>query len=152
MLTDKPPCGGPRSGGGGQHGRLVSITERDRIGSSAHVPRKRCATASGRTRITQIDFRSQSSFSRAPRCCDAARPKPKSWSRRVRKYSTRRGSLRGDVDRVERLARRHEQAVALGAAEAKIGADLGQPNTADELARRRPYRHAAIAHSATGIA
>src|SRR5439155_24936938 len=38
-----------------------------------------------------------------------------------------------------------EQAIALGTAEAEIGADLGQPDTADELAFRRPYGHAAVA-------
>ena len=35
-------------------------------------------------------------------------------------------AARPDVDRVERLARGHEQAVASRAAEADVGADLGQ--------------------------
>src|SRR6266511_6344365 len=53
--------------------------------------------------------------------------------------------LRVDVDRVQRLARHHEEAVALGAAEAEVAAGLGQPDAADELAFGRPDRHAAIA-------
>src|SRR5664279_442029 len=39
-----------------------------------------------------------------------------------------------DIDRVQRLARRHEQAVALLAAEAEIGAGLGQADLADARA------------------
>src|SRR6266446_10279429 len=62
------------------------------------------------------------------------------------------GALGGGVDGVERLARGHEQAVALGAAEADVAAHLGQADAADQLAGRRPYRHAAIAHGAAGIA
>src|SRR5439155_18088793 len=41
------------------------------------------------------------------------------------------GPLRLDVDGVERLAGRHEQAVALGAAEADVAADLRQQHLAD---------------------
>src|SRR5713101_1467462 len=63
-----------------------------------------------------------------------------------------RGALRGGVDRVERLAGRHEQAVALGPAEADVAADLGQPDAPDELTLRRPHRHPAIAHVAARIA
>src|SRR6266567_7531459 len=69
-----------------------------------------------------------------------------------RNGSARGGALRGGVDGVERLARCHEQAVALGAAEADVAAHLGQADAADELAGRRPHRHAAITDSAAGIA
>src|SRR6202790_5220423 len=61
-------------------------------------------------------------------------------------------ALRGGIHGVERLARGHEQAVALGAAEADVAAHLGQADAAEELAVRRPYRHAAIAHGTAGIA
>src|SRR5438105_15947084 len=72
--------------------------------------------------------------------------------RRWRNGSARCCALRGGIHGVERLARGHEQAVALGAAEADVAAHLGQADPADELAVRRPYRHAAIAHLAPGIA
>src|SRR6202022_1344288 len=42
--------------------------------------------------------------------------------------------------------------VALGAAEADVAAHFGQPDPAEEFALRRPYRHAAIADVAAGIA
>src|ERR1700737_593081 len=45
-----------------------------------------------------------------------------------------RRALGADVERIERLARGHEQAVALEAAEADVGAALGQLDAADELA------------------
>src|ERR1700676_2991595 len=60
-------------------------------------------------------------------------------------------ALRGGIHGVERLARGHDQAVALGAAEADVAAHFGQADPADELAIRRPYRHTAIAHVAAGI-
>src|SRR5690606_17465531 len=47
-----------------------------------------------------------------------------------------------DVDRVERLARGHEQPVASGAAEGDVRADLGQPNRPDRRAVRRDDLHA----------
>src|SRR5438876_12359458 len=72
--------------------------------------------------------------------------------RRWRNGSARCCALRGGIYRVERLARGHEQPVALGAAEADVAAHLGQADPADELAVRRPYRHAAIADVAAGIA
>src|SRR5439155_8996281 len=68
------------------------------------------------------------------------------WSR-----LSRAGALRGGVDRVERLARRHEQTVPLGTAEADVAADLRQPDATDELGLRRPYGHAAVAHAAAGV-
>src|SRR5262249_18817191 len=60
----------------------------------------------------------------------------------------RRGSLRGDVEGVERLAPAHEEPVALGAAERDVRADLGEPDAPDELAFRRPDGHAAVAKPA----
>src|SRR5262249_49776742 len=56
------------------------------------------------------------------------------------------------IDGVERLARSHEQAIALGSTEADVAAHLGQTDAADELAVRRPYRDAAVAHMTPGIA
>src|SRR3954464_10095590 len=66
--------------------------------------------------------------------------------------SARSRSLRADINRVERLARGHEQAVALGAAEADVAAHFGQTDAADQLAFRRPHRHAGIADGAAGVA
>jgi hypothetical protein len=60
--------------------------------------------------------------------------------------------LGGGIHGVERLARDHEQAVALGAAKADVAAHLRQADPADQLAFRRPYRHATIADVAAGIA
>src|SRR5258708_7672834 len=75
--------------------------------------------------------------------CDLARWRNGSaWAR----------ALRGGIHRVERLARGHEQAVALGAAEADVAAHLGQADAADQLAGRIPHRHAVIADVAAGIA
>src|SRR3984893_15743613 len=56
------------------------------------------------------------------------------------------------VDRVEGLARGHEQAVALGPAEADVAADLGQPNASDELALRVPHRDATVTDRAPRVA
>src|SRR5207253_1459350 len=72
--------------------------------------------------------------------------------RRWRNGSARCCALRGGIHGVERLARGHEQAVALGAAEADVAAHLGQADATDELAGRGPHRDAAIADVATGIA
>src|SRR6266567_1836167 len=69
-----------------------------------------------------------------------------------RNGSARGGALRGGVDGVERLARGHEQAVAFGAAEADVAAHLGQTDATDQLAFRRPHRHAAIADGAASVA
>src|SRR3954451_15154868 len=74
------------------------------------------------------------------RACDLARG------------SARSGALRGRVHGIERLARRHEQAIALRAAEADVTAHFGQPDAAEQLALRRPRRHAAVADGAAGIA
>src|ERR1700729_2944359 len=46
-------------------------------------------------------------------------------------------ALRFDIDRIQRLARGHEQAIALLAAEAEIGAGLRQADLTDPLAVRR---------------
>src|SRR5205814_7336 len=50
-------------------------------------------------------------------------------------------TLRVHIERIERMARRHEQAVPVHAAEAKIGAALGQRNLTDLLALRVVDRH-----------
>src|SRR6202163_5160044 len=78
-------------------------------------------------------------------------PTPLRCIARWRNGSARPCALRGGIHGVERLARGHEQAVALGAAKADVAAHLGQADPADELAIRRPYRHTAIAHVAAGI-
>src|SRR5262249_51506186 len=64
----------------------------------------------------------------------------------------RRGPLRSGVDGIERLARRHKQAIALRPAKADIAADLRNPNAAEQLAVRVPHRNAAVADRAPGIA
>src|SRR5882724_4572632 len=83
---------------------------------------------------------------RTPRArkCRNARPDPPRL--------TGGGALRGGVDRVEGLAGGHEEAVALGPAEADVAADLGQADAPDELALRRPHRHPAVAHAAARVA
>src|SRR5712691_3042650 len=43
-------------------------------------------------------------------------------------------ALRVDVERIERVARRHEQAVAVAPAETQVGAALRQPDVPDRLA------------------
>src|SRR5262245_26249566 len=71
---------------------------------------------------------------------------------RGEEYSARRGALDTDIQGVERLARRHEQAIALGSAEADVAADLGQADAADQLAFGIPNRDAAVADIAPGVA
>src|SRR5437879_6358639 len=66
--------------------------------------------------------------------------------------SARPCALRGRVHRVERLARGHEQAVALGTAEADVAAHFRRADAAEQLAARRPHRHTVIADGAAGIA
>src|ERR1035438_6898345 len=51
---------------------------------------------------------------------------------------------------VQRLAGRHVEAVALGTAEAEVGADLGQQDHADALALRRKDVYAIVACAAAG--
>src|SRR6185312_8838760 len=63
-----------------------------------------------------------------------------------------RGALRGGVDGVQRLARRHEQAVARRPAEADVAANLRDANAAQQLAVRVPHGDAAIANRAARIA
>src|SRR6185503_7989815 len=50
-----------------------------------------------------------------------------------------------DIDRIERLARSHEQAVALRSAKADVRANLGQADLADPCAVRREDVHAIVA-------
>src|SRR5262245_55745318 len=70
----------------------------------------------------------------------------------MRTLLARCGSLRVDVEGVQRLAPGHEQTIALGAAKAQVAADLRQPDTADELAFGRPHGHAAVAEGTAAIA
>jgi hypothetical protein len=49
-------------------------------------------------------------------------------------YSPADRPLGFDIKGVDRLARRHEEAVALEPAKAQIGAALGEEDTADQLA------------------
>src|SRR4029077_8702873 len=51
------------------------------------------------------------------------------------------GALGFDVERIDRLARRHEETGALNAAKTQIGAAFGQHDTADHLATRREDRN-----------
>src|SRR6185295_107022 len=51
-------------------------------------------------------------------------------------------ALAVDVDRVDRMARGHEQPVALDPAEADVGGALGQRDEADRLAGRVEHLHA----------
>ncbi len=60
--------------------------------------------------------------------------------------------LRVDVDRVERLARGHEEAVALRAAEADVAAHLRQADAPDQLAVGIPDRDAVVADRPAGVA
>src|SRR5262249_53114252 len=73
------------------------------------------------------------------------------WETAASRLSRRR-ALGVDVDRVERLAGRHEQAVALGAAEADGAADLRESGAADQLPRWRSHRYPPGAHVAAGVA
>src|SRR5262245_15570715 len=58
--------------------------------------------------------------------------------------SPSRRALRIHVERIERMARRHEQPVALDAAEADIGGALGQCDEADGFAGRVENLHAVL--------
>src|SRR5258708_12103150 len=55
--------------------------------------------------------------------------------------SPSRRALRIDVERIERMARGHEQPVALDTAEAEIGPALGQRDEADGFADRVENLH-----------
>src|SRR6185436_11738590 len=84
--------------------------------------------------------------------CPLAKSLGASLYRALANGSARSRALRGSIHSIERLARGHEQAVALGAAKGDVAADLGQPDAADQLAFRRPHRHTAISDGAAGIA
>src|SRR5947208_830289 len=67
--------------------------------------------------------------------------------------SRRRGALRRDEHRVERLPRGHEEPIALRPSERDVGAHLGQADPAQQLAVRIPHGDAAVAEPASaGIA
>src|SRR6476620_11667200 len=78
-----------------------------------------------------------------------------SYRKAVRQASSLRAAdtsrdVRADrfhVDRVERLAGRHEQAISSGPAEADVGADLRQQDHPDPLTRRREDVHSVVARS-----
>src|SRR5437667_7935900 len=53
-----------------------------------------------------------------------------------------------DIERIDRLARGHEQAVALAAAETEVGAALGQKDAADQAAVGREHGDAVVARAA----
>src|SRR5262245_41031853 len=57
-------------------------------------------------------------------------------SDRATRYSPARRALRVDIERIDRMARGHEQPVALDAAEADVGRALRQCDEADGLAVR----------------
>src|SRR5258707_2208719 len=89
--------------------------------------------------------------------CGYASPRPLVRGRVVIDTSRLEATLGLDIGRVDRGARRHEQAVALLAAEAQVGAGLGQMDLADEIAVRRVAAHAVLlgvrpAHAAPDIA
>jgi hypothetical protein len=72
----------------------------------------------------------------------------RSWNDRFGEPASARRSphpraLRLHIERIERTAGRHEQPVALGAAEADVGADLRQADAQDRLAVGRE-RHDAV--------
>src|SRR5712691_8490156 len=53
-------------------------------------------------------------------------------------------TLRVDIERIERMARRHEQAVAAQPTETKVGATFGQRDLADALALGVEDQHAVL--------
>src|SRR5438445_8888857 len=65
--------------------------------------------------------------------------------------SPSRRALRIDVERIERVARGHEQPVALDTAEADIGAALGQRDEADGFAGRDDNLHPHLFTAVTSI-
>ena len=67
--------------------------------------------------------------------------------KRAAPLSARR-ALSLDIQRIDRLARRHEQPVPLHAAEADIGAAFRQQDAADQLAVGGEYRDAVLALAA----
>src|ERR1700682_5846475 len=73
-----------------------------------------------------------------PAASAAAPAVPRKSRRDVDMLATHR-ALRVDVERIDRMARRHEQAVALDAAETQVGGALGQHDLADPLAVRGEY-------------
>src|SRR5688500_18815275 len=63
--------------------------------------------------------------------------------------SGRRRALRRHVHRVERLARGHEEPVALRTTERDVAADFGKTDPAEQLAVGIPHGDAAVAETAT---
>src|SRR5262245_65247778 len=63
-------------------------------------------------------------------------------------HSPSRRALRIHVERIKRMARRHEQPVAFDAAEADIGGALGQCDEPDGFAGRVENLHAVLLRAA----
>src|SRR5262245_2711843 len=81
-----------------------------------------------------------------------APPRPRRSARPGARWLTRRGTLGRSIERIERLARRHEQAIALRPTKAHVAANLRDANAAQKLALRVPHRDAAVADGSAGIA
>ena len=100
--------------------RLQAVRQRPRMGQVR--PGRISRSEGGRRLQRRVSFREHH--------CSAGAGNP---LRRFRVLSPER-ALRIHIQRVDRLARGHEQAVALQPAEAEIGAALGQRDTADHHA------------------
>src|SRR5437762_2377195 len=64
----------------------------------------------------------------------------------------RSSALYPNIHRVERRAAGHEDPIALRTAEGEVADDFGQPNPAQQFARRIPARNAVIPDVAAGVA
>ena len=62
------------------------------------------------------------------------------------------GALSSHIKRIDRLACRQEETIAFGTAKRQIAAHLGDADPAEQFASRVPYRCAAVAECASGIA
>src|SRR5215467_3362034 len=74
--------------------------------------------------------------------CDGGTPPLREGARPARRCSPADRALHADVERIERVARRHEEMIAPQAAEADVGGPLGQRDRADLLALRTEYNDA----------
>src|SRR5713101_6585199 len=123
---------------------------------------KRTMTASSTTRIRETNGRMGSSYlpglgrslkMSAQRHSRATRASALLFRDSGRDGLSGRGTLGVDIESVQRPAGRHEEAVALRAAEAEVAADLGQADAPDELALGRPHGHPTVAKAApAGVA
>src|SRR5882724_1582815 len=97
--------------------------------------------------IRELTVTANSAYPRGP-----VGPSSAAQADRASATSARRGPLRADIERVERLARRHEQPVPLGPAEGDVAAHFGQADAADQLAVGVPDGDARVADVAPGVA